>query len=432
MAVPAAAATEEEGGQMRTKLTLASLAIMLLMVTAASAQNTNQAPQSNMAQGSPGTASGPLATAKGSGSVGNDALVTQDVVSARAGGINAADGDVTFKRGQDDWKAILVGDQMKSGDHVRTGPESRAEILLTPGSYLRLAANTEVSLDNTALDQLKVSLLQGSVIVEAAAFDKLYRKLATISTPEAQISIDHRGVYRFNVNAGFETVEVEKGKLSVNGKEIAQGKKVSFDSSAPQVQSLGSNSTDWFDQWSQQRAESLFQANSSLQSPTATAPSVYGSPFSAFYGSPLGGYGPFYGGLSAWGGGCGGSWYFNPFFGGYTYLPGLFDASFGGNPFFPCYGAFSGYGFPYRTLGYYHRKGIPVNKLGPPGHKPTLAKIVTGKAGTMTAKSGILAKSAFAGHSSTGGHASSGGGGGHSSGGGGGHSGGGGGGGGHR
>jgi hypothetical protein len=407
---------------MKTKLTLAGFAIMLLMVTAASAQNTNQAPQSNMAQGSQGTASGSLATAKGSASVGHDALVTQDVVSARAGGINAADGDVTFKRGHDDWKALLVGDQMKSGDQVRTGPESRAEILLTPGSYLRLAASTEVRLDNTSLDQLKVSLLQGSVIVEAAAFDKLYRKLATISTPEAEVSIVNRGVYRFNVNAGFETVEVEKGKLAVNGKEVGQGKKVSLDNSTAQVQSLGGKSADWFDQWSQQRAESLVQANSTLQSPTPMTPQVYGSPFSAFNSSPWGGYGPFYGGLSAWGGGCGGSWYFNPFFGGYTYLPGLFEASFGGNPFFPCFGAFSGYGFPYRTRGYYHRPHFPV-------HKTTLAKIVTAKAGTVTAKSGILGKSAAVGHPSTGGHTSSGGGGGHSgsSGGGGGHSGGGGG-----
>src|SRR5215813_15554517 len=55
------------------------------------------------------------------------------IVSARAGEINLVEGDVSTRAGQD-WSLLVSGDTVKDGDIVKTGPGSRAEVLLNPGS----------------------------------------------------------------------------------------------------------------------------------------------------------------------------------------------------------------------------------------------------------------------------------------------------------
>src|SRR4051812_23979175 len=57
-------------------------------------------------------------------------------ISARAGGVNLASGDVKVRRaGADDWQTLSVKDDLKNGDVVRVGASGRVEVLLNPGSY---------------------------------------------------------------------------------------------------------------------------------------------------------------------------------------------------------------------------------------------------------------------------------------------------------
>src|SRR4051794_27998171 len=74
----------------------------------------------------------------------------QYLVSARAGVINVAEGEVSFKRDKADWAKLISGDDLQAGDTVKTSANGRVEILLTPGNYLRLAENTECVLTNPA------------------------------------------------------------------------------------------------------------------------------------------------------------------------------------------------------------------------------------------------------------------------------------------
>lgn len=323
--------------------------------------------------------------------------IPDDTVAARAGEINLATGDVTFKRGRGEWQNVVAGDWMEPGDRINTGVDSDAEILLTPGSYLRLSPNTEVALDHCSLDQLRFSLLSGSVIVEAASFDKKARRLVTVATPKTELAIDHRGVYRFDAGAsGVVTVEVEKGGLLLAGLKIGEGNKASIDNtrSTPLVQKLGKTTPDKFDRWSERRARALVEANKTLLSlPIVKMPRVYNS-LSYKAASDK----------SIWGGACGGSWYFDPLFGGYTYLPAFLDATqarktiiFRGYDELPttvgdatlpglvtggqgCPNAFSGYGWQYPTFGAYrfrlpqfatlrymmHRPSRGLMSFGPP------------------------------------------------------------------
>jgi hypothetical protein len=383
---------------MKPRLIIASIALLVLVAGMANAQQPAQGSgQSQPPQQDQNAQPTPSAKPSTNGRVPVSADDLQKyVVSAKAGGVNVADGDVTCKSGNGDWKIALVGDQLNTGDSVRTGADSRAEILLTPGSYLRLTGNTEIKMDNTAYDSVnsvKVSLIAGSIIVESGSAEDGGEVVARISTAKSSFAIVNAGVYRFDADAnGGARVLVEKGKLAVDGSQLTPMKTAIVDSSGGKldVESVNKKSLDAFDTWSQERASSLVASNAALQSPTVNAapPLLYG------FGANLRG-------------GCGGQWLFDPFIGGFTYLPsavdpysfgyqygfgggGLWGTSYGfGGPyaFAGCPQYYSGYGYGYGVAGYPRVPVIwrkPVFGKLPGGkkqtlavNKPTLAEVVT-------------------------------------------------------
>ena len=96
------------------------------------------------------------------------------VISAKAGGINAITGQASVHaRGESDWQQLSITDDLDAGDRVRTANDGRVEILLNPGSYLRVGGNSEVELSDNTLSNLEVRLLRGTAIVEATGVDGL-------------------------------------------------------------------------------------------------------------------------------------------------------------------------------------------------------------------------------------------------------------------
>src|SRR5436190_17287765 len=84
------------------------------------------------------------------------------MISARAGGINAVTGGAKVHlKGGADWQLLSVTDDLEAGDMVRTELGARVEMLLNPGSYLRLGENSEFELVNNSLDNLEVRLIRG-------------------------------------------------------------------------------------------------------------------------------------------------------------------------------------------------------------------------------------------------------------------------------
>src|SRR6185369_6131275 len=121
------------------------------------------------------------------------------VISAKAGGINAITGQASVHgRGDSDWQQLMITDDLDSGDHVRTAFDGRVEILLNPGSYLRVGGNSEVELSDNTLANLELRLLRGTAIVEATGADGLELNI-NISTPHTKLSIVRQGLYRLNV-----------------------------------------------------------------------------------------------------------------------------------------------------------------------------------------------------------------------------------------
>src|SRR5262249_23771928 len=76
----------------------------------------------------------------------------QYLISTKAGFVNRADGKVFIQRSDsvDGEKGrASLGTQMRDGDTVSTAATSYAEILMNPGSYIRLSENSEIRAVNT-------------------------------------------------------------------------------------------------------------------------------------------------------------------------------------------------------------------------------------------------------------------------------------------
>lgn len=190
------------------------------------------------------------------------------IISAKAGGVNAVSGQVMFQRkGEKGWQLLTAKDDLNSGDVVKTGSEGLVEVLLNPGTYLRLPENTEFELSDASLDSLNVKLFKGSAIIEAAGIDGSDTTIHFV-TPQTSINIVRKGVYRINVlPAGQTEVIVRNGRALVGNEalKVKGGNKVLVGGGAPLVLAkYDKKNQDQFDLWSKERAQTLARANQKL------------------------------------------------------------------------------------------------------------------------------------------------------------------------
>jgi len=253
------------------------------------------------------------------------------VISAKAGGINAITGQASVhSKGESDWQQLMITDDLASGDRVRTDYDGRVEILLNPGSYLRVGGDSEVELSDNTLSNLEVKLLRGTAIVEATGADGLELNIS-ISTPHTRLAIVRQGLYRLNVVPGDATeLIVRKGRviLSDSHTKVKGGNKVVFSATAVSVAKLTKEEKklkedEAVDVWSKERAETLAKANRHIND------RMLNTAFASFRD----GWDPF-------GGSRLGLWFFSSRLGCYTFLP-----------FY--YGWGSPYGSSYTTSVYY-------------------------------------------------------------------------------
>jgi FecR-like protein len=194
------------------------------------------------------------------------------IISARAGGINAVTGRASMhSRGVSEWQQLTIREDLESGDVVKTGADGRVEMLLNPGSYLRVGENSEFELANNSLDNLEVRLLRGTAIVEATGTDDM-ELLINITTPDAKLAIVRRGLYRVNVVPGDSTeLIVRKGRVMLEGDshtKIKGGNKVVFSSgsvSIAKLQKAEKKNADTIESWSKERADMVAKANAKMR-----------------------------------------------------------------------------------------------------------------------------------------------------------------------
>jgi hypothetical protein len=156
-------------------------------------------------------------------------------------------------------------DDLASNDVVTTGSTSNAEILLNPGSYLRLAGDSEFQFEDISLDHLKLRLTKGSAIVEATGVADMDVGIK-ITTPNATFTIIRSGIYRVNIDQGASELSVYKGRASYgsNATDVLKGgNSVRLFSGVAELGKVPKEK-DAFELWSKQRAQLLAKANEAL------------------------------------------------------------------------------------------------------------------------------------------------------------------------
>jgi hypothetical protein len=248
-------------------------------------------------------------------------------ISAKAGGVNAVTGSVMVTRKDMAPQLLTDQDDLVAGDVVTTGQISQAEVLLNPGSYLRLAPNSEFVMVDNSLDNLTVKLVKGSAIIEATGGDYAYVRIHVLANERSMLII-RGGIYRLNVQSGSAELLVRKGRVMPGSDDLSSdlereiikgGSKVTYTAGSPVVAKLNKKDQDDFDFWSKKRAETLAQANRKMSGRTVQGYLSAMSPFSLASPGNRWGY-----------------WAYSPFSRCYAFLPFHFGWS-------------SGYGYDYAS-----------------------------------------------------------------------------------
>ena len=298
----------------------------------------------------------------------------QAVISAHSGVIQYVEGQVTLE-GKTVAPKFAEFPDVKPGQTLAT-EDGRAEVLLTPGVFLRIAENSSFKMISNKLASTRVEVLTGSAMIEVS--ELLPDNEIVLQFHDASINLYKNGLYRLDADPG--RLRVYQGEAQVtSGAEktllVRKGHQVELGDTL-EARSFDTKETDAFYRWSARRDEYVAQANvTSARSASDLGGSGIGSGSGIGYGSVgLGGigygtgigYGGIgyggglgYGGLGYGGMGYGpgmGGWAWNPWFNMFTFMPytGMYYSPFG-NPYFSPYTV--GYAMPY----YYGGGGMYPN-----------------------------------------------------------------------
>jgi len=276
------------------------------------------------------------------------------VISAKAGAVNYVEGKVSVARQEGKSGYLLKGDELEIGDVVSTGADGRAEILLNPGSFVRLAENSVFEFASTALDDLQLNLKGGSAMLEVITDNEF---TFAVNTPKAKLFIVKSGVYRVDVlSDGTGKIEVWKGAANANGTEIKSGRQATVNGNQTAVVKFDRDDKDALEVWSKSRAKELSKINARLQNNYLRT-----SLMNSYYQTRWSLYDSF------------GLWVYSRYDGSYCFLP------FG-------YGWSSPYGYYYpRDIWYYNLPPVIYNPP-PPTTTTTTAPQTIASGSTITDK----------------------------------------------
>ena len=214
--------------------------------------------------------------------------------AALPGTLNYVEGQASA--GDQSLSAQSIGSvNLQPGEKLDTG-NGKAEILLTPGVFLRIGQNSTAQMVSSSLTNTEARLDQGQALVEVADIHK--DNLLRIASDGATTQLLKDGLYRFDADHG--QVQVFKGKALVQDGDqsvkVKGGREVDLNSEVVKARKFDKASYEQTDlyRFSNLRSQYLAEAN-------ANAARIY------YAGGP-GWYGP--------------GWYWDPFFASYTWIPG--------------------------------------------------------------------------------------------------------------
>jgi hypothetical protein len=260
--------------------------------------------------------------------------------TAVPGTLNYVEGQVSMA-GQTVGSKAIGSAELQAGQLLTTGT-GKAEVLLTPGVFLRVGNNSSVKLISSSITNTMVEVDRGHAMLEV---DEIHPENdIRINADGATTQILKTGLYDFNADKDRLLVfdgkaRVENGDGHANAKG---GREVDFVSNAPlkphKFDKKAYEDGDLY-RWSSLRSSYVAEAN-------VDAAGIYAE----------NGWGPW--GLGWWGA----DWYWDPWFDGFTFIPGdgIFYSPFGWGFYSPWYV----YGAPFFGAGYYGFGGYPYGRYG--------------------------------------------------------------------
>jgi hypothetical protein len=179
-----------------------------------------------------------------------------------AGEISVAEGRVTLD-GHEIGAKVMGAPSVAPGQVLATG-QGRAELLLNPGVFLRLAEESAVKLVSSRPDNTRAELLRGEALLEVLELGK--RDHLEIINKEAYTHLLKPGLYVFHVEG--PTVRVYQGKAQVeDDRRIAsfsRGKQLTLNTKSMEPQKFDLTENDGLYSWSAQRTRTMAQTSESM------------------------------------------------------------------------------------------------------------------------------------------------------------------------
>lgn len=185
------------------------------------------------------------------------------VISAKAGAVNYTSGKVLVEKQNAKSGYLVKGDDLDAGDKVKTDSTSKAEILLNPGSYVRLSENAVFEFKDTSLDNIQVKLSAGSAIFEVMADNNFQ---VAVGTPKIAFYLVKSGIYRVDVGSdGIGKISVWKGKAQLNNNTVIKaGQTTAIVNGQLTVAKFDRDNKGEFETWSKDRAKEIAKINARL------------------------------------------------------------------------------------------------------------------------------------------------------------------------
>ena len=262
----------------------------------------------------------------------------QGITSAHSGLLHYLEGTVTVDGNTIEQK-VGKFTEIKENSVLKTA-QGRAEILLTPGVYLRVGENTQIKMLDNRLLSTRVELLTGTAIVESDDPEVSVKDPAvTIIYKDYEIQPLKFGI--FEIATDSNDMKVYKGQAKVAAGPthavIREGHDLIF-SAALLSEKFNEKQADDLYLWARDRSGSLSAANLA----SARSLSQGGYSLNNLY------TGGMYPGLG-FNSGMMGGWYLNQTLGMYAYMPydGIFMSPWGYGLFSPgtIYSYYSPYGY---------------------------------------------------------------------------------------
>jgi len=184
---------------------------------------------------------------------------------------------------------------------VLSTDKGHAEMLLTPGVYLRLDNNSEVRLLNASLTDTQVRLDEGAAMLEV---DNLHKEnLIRMQAGAGAVTVLKQGLYRFAADPASVRVLDGKVQAVVDDVSVKAGKhrEVSL-VSHPTVSKFSPTNNDELSRWSRLRSE--YQAEASMSSAQYLASTGLAWGYASWYWNPW---------FSTWTWFPASGWYMNPY-----------------------------------------------------------------------------------------------------------------------